>query len=216
MRKGDVQWWILETRKHPDAAQVAIQVLAKRITELDVENEHLRNELLRARQRGATEADSGQVKALRAKVEERPRGPSPTFDEFLDAYQAAYRAQVTDATYQSSYPQMRKVAKMLGETPMRQVGAIDAQDLIGRLSAAGPRGARMSPNTVRCYLARLGSLWDAAEWTQEYSLFHHFNPTEILNGDLQPIDLVICAAAAIVPVVYALVVFPRRDLAAPA
>jgi len=69
IRKGDVQWWILETRKHPEAAQVAIQVLAKRITELDAENEHLRNELLRARQRGSTEADSGQVKMLRAKIE---------------------------------------------------------------------------------------------------------------------------------------------------
>ena len=69
IRKGDVQWWILETRKHPEAAQLAIQVLAERITELDAENEHLRNELLRARQRGSTEIDSGQVKTLRAKIE---------------------------------------------------------------------------------------------------------------------------------------------------
>ncbi len=69
IRKGDVQWWVLETRKHPEAAQVAIQVLAERIAELDAENERLRNELLRARQRGSTEADSGQVKTLRAKIE---------------------------------------------------------------------------------------------------------------------------------------------------
>ena len=41
-------------------------------------------------------------------------------------------------------------------------------------------------------------------WTQDYSLFHHFNPGEILTGDLDPIDLVIVFAAAIVPLVYAL------------
>jgi ABC-2 type transport system permease protein len=62
----------------------------------------------------------------------------------------------------------------------------------------------------------LGSLWREADWTQEYSLFHHFQPTEILDGALDPIDLVICGIAFLVPLVYALVVFPRRDLAAPA
>ncbi|HEX7171957.1 MAG TPA: ABC transporter permease subunit [Candidatus Limnocylindria bacterium] len=62
----------------------------------------------------------------------------------------------------------------------------------------------------------LGSLWREAEWTQEYSLFHHFQPTEILAGAVAPADLVICAIALVIPIVYALVVFPRRDLAAPA
>ena len=62
----------------------------------------------------------------------------------------------------------------------------------------------------------LGSLWQDVDWTQEYSLFHHFNATEILEGALDPIDLVICGLALVVPIVYALVVFPRRDLAAPA
>lgn len=62
----------------------------------------------------------------------------------------------------------------------------------------------------------LGSLWTDAAWTQEYSLLHHFNPGEILTGKLDPVDLVIAAAAFVIPLVYALVVFPRRDLAAPA
>ena len=66
------------------------------------------------------------------------------------------------------------------------------------------------------FLEILGSLWQDVEWTQEYSLFHHFQPTEILAGDLDPIDLVILGAAFLIPIVYALVVFPRRDLAAPA
>lgn len=66
------------------------------------------------------------------------------------------------------------------------------------------------------FLEILGSLWTDAAWTQDYSLIHHFNPGAILTGDLAAIDLAIVAVAAIVPVVYALLVFPRRDLAAPA
>jgi hypothetical protein len=61
----------------------------------------------------------------------------------------------------------------------------------------------------------LGSLWTDAAWTQDYSLFHHFNPTEILEGRFEPIDLVITGVAFVVPIVWAIVVFPRRDLAAP-
>ncbi len=69
---------------------------------------------------------------------------------------------------------------------------------------------------VNYFFEILGSLWRDVEWTQEYSLFHHFQPAEILAGELDPIDLVILAAAFVIPIVYALIVFPRRDLAAPA
>jgi ABC-2 type transport system permease protein len=69
---------------------------------------------------------------------------------------------------------------------------------------------------IHYFLEILGSLWTDAAWTQEYSLLHHFDPGAILSGDLAPIDLVIVYAAAVIPVVYALLVFPKRDLAAPA
>jgi ABC-2 type transport system permease protein len=69
---------------------------------------------------------------------------------------------------------------------------------------------------VNYFLEILGSLWADAAWTQEYSLLHHFNPSEILTGALDPVDLVIVYVAALVPIVYALLVFPKRDLAAPA
>ena len=69
---------------------------------------------------------------------------------------------------------------------------------------------------IHYFLEILGSLWTDAAWTQEYSLLHHFNPGDILSGTLDPIDLVIVFAAALVPVIYALLVFPKRDLAAPA
>lgn len=69
---------------------------------------------------------------------------------------------------------------------------------------------------IHYFFEILGSLWTEAAWTQPYSLLHHFDPGEILSGNLDPIDLVIVFGAAIVPVIYALLVFPRRDLAAPA
>jgi ABC-2 type transport system permease protein len=66
------------------------------------------------------------------------------------------------------------------------------------------------------FLEILGSFWDAAKWTQEYSLFHHFQPTEIFAGHPDPFDFALLAAFALVPLVYAIWLFPRRDLAAPA
>ena len=82
---------------------------------------------------------------------------------------------------------------------------------------AGPAiGLTLAYLLVNYFFEILGSLWRDAAWTQEYSLFHHFQPAEILAGDLDPVDLVICAVAFVVPIVYALVVFPRRDLPAPA
>lgn len=69
---------------------------------------------------------------------------------------------------------------------------------------------------VNYFFEILGSLWREAEWTQEYSLFHHFQPSEILAGAVDPLDLIIVGVAFVAPIAYALVVFPRRDLAAPA
>jgi ABC-2 type transport system permease protein len=69
---------------------------------------------------------------------------------------------------------------------------------------------------VNYFLEILGTFLPDLEWTQEYSLFHHFNPGEILTGNLDPVDIVIFAVALVLPIIWALVVFPRRDLAAPA
>jgi hypothetical protein len=69
---------------------------------------------------------------------------------------------------------------------------------------------------INYFLEILGSLWTDVAWSQEYSLLHHFNPGEILTGNLDPIDLAIVFVAALIPFVYALLVFPKRDLAAPA
>jgi ABC-2 type transport system permease protein len=69
---------------------------------------------------------------------------------------------------------------------------------------------------VNYFLEILGSLWTDVAWSQEYSLFHHFQPGDILEGKADPIDFLILGLAVVIPMAYALIVFPRRDLAAPA
>jgi ABC-2 type transport system permease protein len=76
-------------------------------------------------------------------------------------------------------------------------------------------GLTMSFLLANYFLEILGSLWTDVRWSQEYSLFHHFNPTEILTGKADPVDFLILGVAVLIPVVFAWIVFPRRDLAAP-
>lgn len=65
------------------------------------------------------------------------------------------------------------------------------------------------------FLIILGSFWTDAKWTQSYSLFDHFQPAEILGGHADPFDFALLALLTLVPLAYALWIFPRRDLAAP-
>jgi ABC-2 type transport system permease protein len=66
------------------------------------------------------------------------------------------------------------------------------------------------------FLQVLGSLWPDAEWLQPYSLFYYLKPELTLTEGLQVTDLVVLGVVAAVAIAYALLVFPRRDLAAPA
>ena len=68
IRKSDVQWWVLEAKKHPEAAPTVIEELARRLAELDAENERLRDEIIRLERRAPATADSAEVSALRQQV----------------------------------------------------------------------------------------------------------------------------------------------------
>ena len=61
----------------------------------------------------------------------------------------------------------------------------------------------------------LGGFWDQAKAWQPYSLFHHFQAADILAGRLSGVDLMVLGLAIVIPITYALYVFPRRDLPAP-
>jgi ABC-type transport system involved in multi-copper enzyme maturation permease subunit len=61
----------------------------------------------------------------------------------------------------------------------------------------------------------LGSLWPAAEKLQPYSLFYYLKPKPILTGAGEPVDLAFLGIVILIAMAWALLVFPRRDLAAP-
>jgi hypothetical protein len=68
---------------------------------------------------------------------------------------------------------------------------------------------------VMYFLEVLGTFWPDAQGLQPYSLFHHYSAKQILEGTIDVADFVLLAAVAVVAIAWALIEFPRRDLAAP-
>jgi len=120
-------------------------------------------------------------------------------------------------------------AGVIGEFPVRNVPLLwlNAVLLFGSFTAIGLAASasfdRVAPAlgvtlgfvVLMYFLEILGSLWPAAEMLQPYSLFHYLKPKAVLRGAGAPFDQGILATVIVVAVAWALVVFPRRDLAAP-
>jgi ABC-type transport system involved in multi-copper enzyme maturation permease subunit len=76
-------------------------------------------------------------------------------------------------------------------------------------------GCTLGVVIVMYVLEVLGSLWPEAEALQPYSLFHYLKAKAILTGSVPFFDLAILSGVIVAGASWALVVFPRRDLAAP-
>lgn len=68
---------------------------------------------------------------------------------------------------------------------------------------------------VSYFLDILGSMWPDAKGLQPLSLFHYVDPKTVLSGFADRGDFIVLGVVTAVAVVASLVVFPRRDLAAP-
>lgn len=120
-------------------------------------------------------------------------------------------------------------AGVIAEFPIRHVPLLFLNSvlLFGSFAAVGLAASvsfdRLAPAmgttlgfvVVMYFLEILGGLWPAAEKLQPYSLFHYLAAKSILLGNTARFDLAVLAAVIAVAVAWALVVFPRRDLAAP-
>ena len=118
---------------------------------------------------------------------------------------------------------------VIGEFPVRYVPLLwlNAVLLFGSFTAVGLAASasfdRVAPAlgvtlgfvVLMYFLEVLGSLWPAAEMLQPYSLFHYLNAKAILSGAAALFDAALLAAVIVAAVGWALLVFPRRDLAAP-
>ncbi len=97
-------------------------------------------------------------------------------------------------------------------------GAIAAIGLAASVSfdrLAPALGITLALTVISYFLEILGSLWPDAKGLQPYSLFHYLAPREVLNGAASASGFAILAIVAAVAIGWALVEFPRRDLAAP-
>lgn len=76
-------------------------------------------------------------------------------------------------------------------------------------------GLTMAIVVVSYFLEILGSLWPDAKGLQAWSLFHYLAAQDVLNGIVSIGGLALLAIVGVAAVGWALVEFPRRDLAAP-
>jgi hypothetical protein len=65
------------------------------------------------------------------------------------------------------------------------------------------------------FLEVLGTFWPDAKGLQPYSLFHYYDAKAVLENASSAANLVLPSVVAVVAMAWALVEFPRRDLAAP-
>jgi ABC-2 type transport system permease protein len=76
-------------------------------------------------------------------------------------------------------------------------------------------GLTLAIVVVSYFLYVLSSLWPDAKGLEPYSIFYYLHSRDVLNGTVDLAGFGLLTAVAVVAIVVALVVFPRRDLAAP-
>ena len=76
-------------------------------------------------------------------------------------------------------------------------------------------GIALGVTIVSYFLDILGSLWPDARGLQPLSPFHYMKPNEVLAGTGSLGDLAVLVLVVAVSLAFALVRFPRRDIAAP-
>ena len=76
-------------------------------------------------------------------------------------------------------------------------------------------GVTLAIVIVSYFLEILGSLWSDAKGLQQYSIFHYLTAQDVLAGTAAASGFVLLAVVGLVAIGWALVIFPRRDLAAP-
>jgi ABC-2 type transport system permease protein len=91
--------------------------------------------------------------------------------------------------------------------------AVAASVSFDRLTPA--LGLTVAIVVVSYFLYVLSSLWPDAKGLEPYSMFNYLRSRDILNGSVDGSSFALLAVIAAVAIAVALVVFPRRDLAAP-
>lgn len=91
--------------------------------------------------------------------------------------------------------------------------ALAASASFDRLAPA--LGITLAVLLVSYFFEILGSLWPDAEFLQPYSLFHYLETQRVFAGEADGFAFGLLAGVSLAAIAWALVAFPRRDLAAP-
>ena len=163
IRKGDVKWWVLEAKKHPESAPVIIEALARRLTELDVENERLRNEIIQLQHRTPATTNSDEINTLRSKLATLQSildGETSTEPAvmFLSGHLRSARMPLSQAQQliREEQPAMNRQAMLM----LRHLLLARPQDELLLLTSQG-RGFKLSPSDVP-FLTEEGD-WPASD-----------------------------------------------------
>ena len=176
--------------------------------------------------------------ATAAVAGERQRG---TLEVLLARPMSRRTAYVTLLVAMLSFVAVALVATILGAVVGSLIGGVSDELAFDRLPALwlngfllfGAIGAialaasvtfdRLTPAlgitvaivVISYFLDVLGTFWPDAKGLQPYSLFHYFAPKQVLEGNVDVVHFGLLAVVAVAAIIWALVVFPRRDLAAP-
>ena len=113
----------------------------------------------------------------------------------------------------------------VGNLPLLWLNAVLLYTALGSVALAasvsfdrlGPAlGVSLGFTIISYFFEILGSLWPDADVLQPLSVFHYLDPQAVLDGKADPFAFVLLAAVTLAGIAWSLVVFPRRDLAAPA
>jgi DNA gyrase/topoisomerase IV subunit A len=164
IHKSDVQWWVLEAKKHPESAPKIIEELAERLVELDDENERLRNEIIHLQRRTpATATDSAEVSALQHKID--------TLQSLLDSETStepavvflSHQTQSARIPLSQARPLIDAGRPVMGSQALLRMGGLliaRSQDELLLLTSQG-RGFKLLPSDAPVITA--GADWPAAE-----------------------------------------------------
>jgi ABC-2 type transport system permease protein len=95
------------------------------------------------------------------------------------------------------------------------IGAISLAASVSYDRAAPAAAVALGIVLTSYSLQFIGSIWPDADWLADFSFFHYLRAEAVLSTGLRMGDLVVLVAVALVAAAYSLVVFPRRDIAAP-
>lgn len=87
--------------------------------------------------------------------------------------------------------------------------------LISTLTSDGGRASSLAigVTVLMFFMDFLAGIWDVFEWIGPFSLFHYYDPANVLStGALRTVDMAVFLSTAVLSLAAAVIIFRRRDI----